>query len=477
VEPVLGFLFAGLVGSIVYLLSAEKGRARARGWREAARAASLTDVEETETLGVPRQLTGLASGLRVRLEGYRRGKYERGTRVTIGPLGHGPYGFALRREGLGTAFEKAVGETEIEIGDRHFDDEFYVQGAAPLARALLDAETRRRLGMLFRGELGVETRRVRVALAGDRLQVELRERSFANNGENLRVILPKVLAVARRLVAPADVPARLTSNLGEEPDPRVRLACLQTLVREFPDSSATRAALLAARSDASDEVRLRAAMALGAEGRPTLLSLASDETTLDACAGRAVGALGEHLEPSRAAEILDRARQSRRVATAAACLEALGRRGGGDFVARLSTVLHEETADLAAIAAAALGETGLEAAEAPLVAALACVSTPVRIAAARALGRVGGVSAVPPLREAGEQARDRDLGRAVRQSIAEIQSRLKGAAPGQLSLSEGLAGDGRLSLADDDATGRVSLADDEEAAPVAAPRPRGRERA
>jgi len=44
----------------------------------------------------------------------------------------------------------------------------------------------------------------------------------------------------------------------------------------------------------------------------------------------------------------------------------------------------------------------------------------------------------------------------VRQAIAEIQSRLPGASPGQVSLAEGETG--QLSLADDSA-GRVSIAD------------------
>jgi hypothetical protein len=56
-----------------------------------------------------------------------------------------------------------------------------------------------------------------------------------------------------------------------------------------------------------------------------------------------------------------------------------------------------------------------------------------------------------------------------RQAIAEIQSRLAGAAPGQLSLAGGEAG--ALSLADGE-PGRLSLAEDE---PEASPPPRGRE--
>ena len=83
----------------------------------------------------------------MRLESYRRGKYEHGTKIVVTGLGHGAGGLSLRREGLSTAFEKRfIGEREIEIGDPSFDEEYYVQGQAPLALALLDPETRRRLG-------------------------------------------------------------------------------------------------------------------------------------------------------------------------------------------------------------------------------------------------------------------------------------------------------------------------------------------
>jgi hypothetical protein len=85
--------------------------------------------------------------------------------------------------------------------------------------------------------------------------------------------------------------------------------------------------------------------------------------------------------------------------------------------------------------------------------ALRSEDPPVSVAAAQALGRVGTVAAVVPLREAAEQGGD--LRRAARQAIAEIQARLAGAEPGQLSLAGGEAG--ALSLADGE-PGRLTLA-------------------
>ncbi len=69
--------------------------------------------------------------------------------------------------------------------------------------------------------------------------------------------------------------------------------------------------------------------------------------------------------------------------------------------------------------------------------------------------------AVPELRGAAERhARDGDLSRAVRQAVAEIQSRLAragGARPGQLSLAGGEAG--QLSVVEEAVEGRLTLAE------------------
>jgi hypothetical protein len=83
-------------------------------------------------------------------------------------------------------------------------------------------------------------------------------------------------------------------------------------------------------------------------------------------------------------------------------------------------------------------------------------------AIAEALGKVGTAAAVAPLRTmASRYPFDLGLRRASRQAIAEIQSRLTGATPGQLALADGDAG--QLSLTEDGREGRVSLAGEPEA--------------
>ena len=122
----------------------------------------------------------------------------------------------------------------------------------------------------------------------------------------------------------------------------------------------------------------------------------------------------------------------------------------------LAKVLAVESGELGVAAAQALGTCRETAAEAPLLGALRQASDDVCAAVAAALGRVGSASAVLPLKEAASrEGASAALRRAARQAVAEIQSRLQGASPGQLSLAEGDAG--QLSLADQDPRGQVSL--------------------
>jgi hypothetical protein len=432
VEPLFGLVVAAIAASVAYLVSSERKRAHLRIWGEAARRAGLTGVEEAEGgIFEGEFVAGLAGPLHVRLEAYRAGKYENGTKIVVTGLGHGAGGLSLRREGLSTAFEKRfIGEREIEVGDPGFDAEYYVQGQAPLAVALLDRETRRRLGSLMRGRVAVAGREpieVDPSLSDGVLEVQVKESGFSGNRERVPEILGAVLEVARLLVRPADVAARIAANLRDEPGPGARLRGVLTLAREFHQHPATREALLAAREDPSPEVRLRAASFLGEEGRATLLALVEATGTDDACAARAVAELGERLPAERAAAALRRALGGAgRPQTAQACLEALGRLGRPE---------HE----------------GL------LLEALGSDDPAVSIAAARALGRAGTVAAVPALREATSAGVRGELRSAARQAIAEIQARLTGAEPGQLSLAGGEAG--ALSLADGE-PGRLSLAEE-----------------
>ncbi|HYG61441.1 MAG TPA: HEAT repeat domain-containing protein [Thermoanaerobaculia bacterium] len=125
-------------------------------------------------------------------------------------------------------------------------------------------------------------------------------------------------------------------------------------------------------------------------------------------------------------------------------------------VATLAGMMARDSFELAVAAARALGETRNPAAEPPLLEALARDNPALQAAAAAALGRAGSAGAVPPLLDLAESpSSPRELRRAARQAVAEIQSRLAGATPGQLSLAATDAG--QLSLAPAQA-GQLSIA-------------------
>jgi len=344
--------------------------------------------------------------------------------------------------------DKPPGAREIEIGDDRFDQAFYLVGPAQLLFALLDAEARRLL-------LAFPANMMRVS--GGALWAEASPAKPSNLGDLVR----QLLDLARHLSQPLDVVQRVARNAREDPISEVRLQNLLLLVRELPGQEVTTEALRAACEDPSPKVRLRAAKVLGAETRGLLLELAASAED-DSASAQAVVILGAGLPPERRREILVQALRRRLFKTAHACLEALGAGGEPADVDILAKILAREKNDLAVTAAQALGASGKPAAgnpaaEPPLLAALRHSRPDVRVAAAKALARAGTAAAVLPLKEAAERTPDPDLLRATRQSIAEIQSRLQGASPGQLSLAD--AEIGKLSLAETEA-GQLSLADD-----------------
>ena len=333
---------------------------------------------------------------------------------------------------------------EIHIGDQAFDSDFFIRGPVPLVFALLDEGTRRLLSLLY-----AEGR------------IELSSAELLANVQDARVprVLLMLLDLRKRLAAPLDIPRRLAENAGQDSEPQVRLENLRLLIYEHADEPGTAAALRKALSDPSPVIRLRAATAVGpVESRDVLLKIA-ESLDRDAQSAEAVEKLHSELPFERAKALLDRAWPAGYFDTALACVSRIGYSGAPGSVDALAEVLALENVELATAAAKALGSTGIPAAEAPLLQALEREPSDIRVAAAKALGRVGSTAAVLPLKEAAESSLlDPDLRQAARQAIAEIQSRVQGAAPGQLSLAGAEAG--RLSLAVDRA-GQLSISDHE----------------
>jgi len=456
-------ILAGVVG-VPYLLAYAVCQLRDRRWRAWAEAAGVTDLVSSSLLWIRTRLTGRVGPLRVSFERYRAAD-EYGTRVVVDGLGHSSGELDLRAENVGSAIKKALGAREIETGDAPFDDSFYVRGDARVVRAILDTETRwllrgllnrpvmaemRRLVALFGLIPHFEDRKARLSVSDGALRVEV-------PGSNFRTLVAEILAAARRLVAPEDIPERLAHNARHDSRAGAQVANLLTLAREYPAHPRTRETLRELCQHSSDtEVRLRAAIELGEEGWETLRRIASSLSTADSCAARALDALGEGLFREQAEAFVRRALPQKRLATARAAIRALGRIGGAEVVPPLVAALDEDDAAVVAAALTALGESGAAEAEDFLIRALGRQSPELWIPAAEALGRVGSARAVASLRElASRRPLDPGVRRATRQAVAEIQSRLEGATPGQLSLAEGEFG--RLSLAEEDRRGSVSL--------------------
>ncbi len=471
IDLIVGLAVVGFgLGPLLFgnLIRSRMAHARMERWREAARDAGLSRLEPAGG-----SLIASWGSTMVRISAYQETDTERtqielwGERLAPGlSLGPEPRGSLL-----GSRHPK-----EIEVGHEDFDRQVSVQGAPALALALLDADMRRTVSAMLRGRLQVRGHRPLWASGRVRdavLRIELPERSRVARGTrrehdkepfpagdayldgeyNLSAVLRAALDLAARLVAPADLARRLASNLALEPEAGVRLNTLLTLLREFPEHEATREAVRAARDDPDAELRVRAGIALGADGRDTLLGVAGGEGAEDATSARAVAALFRSLTLAEAAGLLKTALRTRRLATAKECLTVLGRRGR-DAIPSLAKVLLVEKGELGEAAAEALGATGDASAEAPLLRALAEGPLGIRHAVAWALGQVGTRDAVAPLREA--ETADASLRGAARQAIAQIHARLAGAERGQLSLAGGEAG--RLSIAEDE-SGRLSLSE------------------
>jgi HEAT repeat protein len=402
-------------------------------WHGAATACGLSLVESPNPWVWRLKLETGADPIEARFEGINSGT--RAVVVIPGPPGFG--GVEIRRQ------EGEPGADEFEIGDEVFDGAFSLTGPARLLCVLLDAEARR---LLRRVDAKSQVEIVRGEIRAEMIDVEV------------PFILPFLLDLARRFAQKVDIVQCLVDNAQRDPEAGVRLSNLLFLVRECAWSPRTVEALRTACKDPSPRVRLRAAIELGPEGRGVLLELA--ESTEDECAAQAIRALGRELPIESATTILGHALNGHRIQTACACLEVLGGSGTAGVDALAAALAREERA-VAIAAAQALGMTASAAAEPPLIQALHRNLPDLRVAAARALGRVGSATAVLPLKEAAEPFPsdswlDPDLRRAAYQAIAEIQSRLTGATPGQLSLTG--AETGQLSLAQTE--GQLSLATD-----------------
>jgi HEAT repeat protein len=445
-DPVTVMLVApALVGggiiSAALAVAAGARRRRRLAWQQAAVAAGLTGIEDEG----PARVVARAGLLNVTLEAYHL-QLDRGTRIVVGglDLAQAPWELALHPAG---PRGRGRGTDGPRTGDSRFDEAVHVEGAPELVHGLLDAPTRRLV-------LGLTRAGARLALENGQLRMEVPEE---HPGHRSAALLPELVELGKRLrrLSPEELAERMAASAASDPDPRVREQSLLALRHSFPRRPGTSTTLRGALQDPDPAVRLQAALVLGEDGRSTLVDLATREGVRDEAAARAIHAAGGHLAAETVQRRLAAALANGFPAVARACIEWLGVRGGAEAVPTLAAVLRSGDGEVAALAAQALSAAGGAAAEAPLIEAVGAGGGHAKtLAAAQALGRVGSAAAVMPLRDAAARLEDGDVGRAVRRAVAEIQARLEGAAPGQLSLSAG--GTGQLSLAGEDPRGRLS---------------------
>jgi HEAT repeat protein len=430
-------VFVGVVFVVITgVLSLRRSIGAERGWAiwEKVARAHLTGIVVADTV------TGWADELAVRFEVHVVDGPTNGTRLVVWNPERPIDGLTLRPE------PRWRRSDDIELGDPAFDRLYRIDGDSTLAWTLLGVKTRRHLLELARGG--------RVQIANGQVEIEISNTSRPALSRRLT----QVIAVARLLTQPRSVVDRLAEIAARDPQPAMRLRAVSALSREFRQEPAALRALRLACADKSAGVCLEAASAIGPAGRATLLDLAERGAR---CAPQALDALDGGVSPERVIALLDRAARHGAIELARACLNLLGRIGSDACIAplvaqleappqTLGAILGTRSDEIAATAAAALGQTGSPRAEPPLIAALARPEMDVRTAVAQALGRVGSVAAVVSLKEAAEASSEGDFRRTVRQAVAEIQSRI-GGSPGELSMAT--AESGQVSLADDRAGG------------------------
>jgi hypothetical protein len=429
--------------------------ARVDVWRSVAVELGMRDVETVGAFFGESLLTGVVGRRRVTFERSLGREDASLTEVTV----EGDSGITLLSQEK--AGDPAAKPHDIEIGDEFFDAEVEVHGAPDRVRALLDADTRHVVRWMMRNRLYVPGRapvfiRGTVSILHGHLRVLLRDDPMPPTPGELRELVEGLVAFAERFDCPADVAARLAATIEREPEWRARVYGLEVLATSHPTDAATISALRRALADEVPEIRLQAALGLGAEGRDTLLEIVRSRQAEDVISAHAIEALAANIPTDLAVSLLLEALRSRRLHIAGACVRVLGLHGGTAAAPLLAKVIALESGELAVSAARALGKSFTSEGEAALLAALQRGEPDVVVAALEALGRVGTVRAVMSIQEvAAEPDSPDDVRIAARQAVAAIQSRLPGASPGQVSIAESEAG--QLSLADDDPRGRVSL--------------------
>lgn len=359
----------------------------------------------------------------------------------------------LGAESITTRLGKLLLGPDVETGDDAFDRAVFMRGSEVRLLAMLDQRLRSDLRQAV--EAGT-------TLTGGEL------RRLSGRGPST---LEEVLAPARELArlakriaerATQPVPVLLRENALGDPSPKVRLRCLQALVADFRGHAETQAALDGASVDPDPDVRFLALGNAATGGFDALSSMVSDTNLRPDARAEALSRLLAAHPGSRSIEIAERALSDHSSVVRIPAIRAVGSaRRASALPALLRLAGAMQSTDERVALADAFWRLRDPLAETPLLRFLGDGEESVRVAAARALGRCGGIDAVVPLRALTGGLFAGDAGRVAREAIETIQGRLRHAGEGQVSVVGPAPTEGGVSLAAE--AGAVSVA----------PRPKG----
>jgi hypothetical protein len=370
------------------------------------------------------------------------------------------HGVELTVEGVEPAVSMAradAGEGSGITGDPELDVLVRMDACPATARAVLDGPARESIRGLLRGTVRI----AQLWIESGRITVRVSATGFTGEHPGLASVARSLGALAAKIAPPHDPVPRLVSIALRDPQPAVRLNALNALTGDFSTDPRTTAAVREALDDRSTPVRLAAAQAAGADGRATLIAVATDPLVEDTYAATAITALGGALPLDRIEGLVGEASgPPNRPATTTALLAALGRNPDArafDVLVRLVRNMHHTFAVAAVNALVAIPRPRAEAVLIETATAPDRWRRPWVAAAVHALAAHGTADAVLTLKEVAAR-HGGAIASDARQAIAEIQSRLAGSR-GSLALAG--AEEGTLSFATDE-SGQVSIARPEE---------------
>ncbi len=347
-----------------------------------------------------------------------------------------------------TVAERLENEEDVQTGDEPFDNTMRIEGKTDEVLALLDGTTRQLIDEALATNLRVWDGRLCRDVDGEDLVKEMR----------------RAVELAGRLtLSPDSMPRRLAHNARADPVAGVRLRNLDALLQHYPEASCTHKLPGDLLDDASAQVRLRAALASGRKGYATLAHLVDADEASAEVALEAFDFLNAHVPQRSQWPFIDSALRHRsrwvreRAFGQVVCV------GGPKALLRLARLLADPDVELAVEAARAIARLGDRSCELALIKALSNKDLRLRKAAAEALGAFGTTVAVMPLQQmiggAATSILTPDLRKAAHNAIRRIQSRLRGAEAGQLSLARSGDVEGQVTLTALGSEGDLAVAD------------------